>query len=291
MLSELLLHPKTATASMSLVSKPPHGILITGVHGSGKLTLAMALVSEILAVQNQLITTHPYVKYINPDSDSISIEDIRSLQLFLKLKVPDSSKNEIKRAIIISHAERMRHEAQNALLKTLEEPPLDTLIILTSNSARQLLPTITSRLTGIEIMPVSENSALDYFSGEGYKESEIKKYYPLSLGHPALLKSLLIKENTDLTNAVELAKQILTEPLGNRLMRIDELASNKVQVKTLLDALQRIAHAALSSASVNNKTASVKTWHYKQATIINTITLLPNNPNMKLLLNDLFLNI
>lgn len=59
---------------------------------------------------------------------------------------------------IIYQAEEMTEEAQNALLKTLEEPVADTLIVLVSASAQSLLPTIRSRCQSIYLAPVAESS-------------------------------------------------------------------------------------------------------------------------------------
>lgn len=88
---------------------------------------------------------------------SLGIEDIKRLQkkLFLKPFKGDT------KAVILKEAHLLTTEAQNALLKVLEEPPLNTTIILTSESAHSLLPTIRSRCTisdlGYETIAITDD--------------------------------------------------------------------------------------------------------------------------------------
>jgi DNA polymerase III delta prime subunit len=78
---------------------------------------------------------------------SIGIEDIKQLQKKLFLK-PIKSKT---KAVIIEDAQLLTPEAQNALLKVLEEPPAQTMILLCTTSKETLLPTILSRCQIIEL--------------------------------------------------------------------------------------------------------------------------------------------
>ena len=78
---------------------------------------------------------------VKQNTQSIGIEDIKSMQKKLFLK-PIKSKN---KAVVIAEAELLTIEAQNALLKVLEEPPEHTLLILSSQTKETLLPTILSR--------------------------------------------------------------------------------------------------------------------------------------------------
>lgn len=87
---------------------------------------------------------------IEPDENrtgSIGIDQIRDLKTKLNLR-PFNSK--VKLAILVSF-ERATHEAQNAFLKTLEEPPSNTIIVLTSQNTDLLLPTLVSRCQVIQL--------------------------------------------------------------------------------------------------------------------------------------------
>ncbi len=90
---------------------------------------------------------HTFDRYsMGTESQSIGIEEIRKLQENLFLK-PIRGK---MKAVIVSHAENLTHQAQNAFLKILEEPPLSTLIVLVTKNKELLLPTILSRCFIIE---------------------------------------------------------------------------------------------------------------------------------------------
>ncbi len=80
-------------------------------------------------------------------TQSIGIEDVKQMQKKLFLK-PIKSKT---KAVIIEEAHLLTPEAQNALLKVLEEPPAHTIILLNTNSKEALLPTILSRCQIIEL--------------------------------------------------------------------------------------------------------------------------------------------
>lgn len=92
-------------------------------------------------------------QYNNPDfqllssKTSIGIEEIRNLQRFLQLK-PYKEK---KKIALISEAQALTEEAQNALLKSLEEPPENSILILTAPDYDLLLPTIVSRCEIIQL--------------------------------------------------------------------------------------------------------------------------------------------
>jgi DNA polymerase III gamma/tau subunit len=140
-MSNIVLHPQTSKQLQAFTDKPSHALLLIGPMGSGKLSVAKIIAETTLDIPT--VTDHPYSLHIVPDGTSIGIEAIRRIEQFLSLKVP--GKRLYRRAIIIEQAQRLSTEAQNALLKNLEEPPADTIIILTATHASGLLPTIRSR--------------------------------------------------------------------------------------------------------------------------------------------------
>ena len=97
----------------------------------------------IIDLQNQLtLAPHPDHLIIQPtDCPTITIDQIRNLIRWAHLK-PFSKK---QKTAIIQPAQKMTHQAQNALLKVLEEPPENTVIILTVDDPDNLLPTVRSR--------------------------------------------------------------------------------------------------------------------------------------------------
>jgi DNA polymerase III subunit delta' len=96
---------------------------------------------EIIREQLAAKAADPYHNLDIPRATTIQIGQIRDLRLSLSWTLSGGS----KRVVIVSEADMMNQQAQNAFLKTLEEPHTNTLIILTSSSAHRLYPTILSR--------------------------------------------------------------------------------------------------------------------------------------------------
>src|ERR1035437_7109375 len=125
-MNKLLLHPIVSNQLDNFAAKPSHALLVVGYEGIGKSTICKLLAIRLLKLSDESkLETYPHLKIIQPDDKSISIEAIRELKQFTKLKI-SSQDNEIQRVIVIEHAETLTIEAQNALLKLLEEPPTDT---------------------------------------------------------------------------------------------------------------------------------------------------------------------
>lgn len=87
------------------------------------------------------ITKNDVQKYMMIDEDNIKIDQVRMVQDFLSYSLEDD-----KKIVVIFNADKMLPEAENAILKTLEEPPSYALIILTTTNWNSLYPTIRSRL-------------------------------------------------------------------------------------------------------------------------------------------------
>ncbi len=135
-------------------SRLPHALLFTGPDGVGKGLVAKEL-AKLLNCQKGASDpcdrcqpckkiegfNHPDVGLIEPTGSSIGIGQIRWLRSQINL-MPYEGRYKV---YIIKHADLMTEEAQNALLKTLEEPPGRSLLILVSSNPTSLLPTIRSR--------------------------------------------------------------------------------------------------------------------------------------------------
>ena len=131
-----------------------HSYLFFGPDGIGKRTIAIKfaqalncdeyrddICGECLSCRKIGGMNHPDLFLIEPDGEYIKIEQARELQRKINLKVYEGK----KKVVIINQAQKMTIEAANALLKVLEEPPPDTVLILLANNRDSLLPTIVSR--------------------------------------------------------------------------------------------------------------------------------------------------
>ena len=129
-----------------------HAYLFSGPDGIGKQLMALALARTIVCLEQrgcgQCLAcrkidhqNHPDLHILEPDGNSIKIEQIRSFQRELNFKPLEAP----RKICIIEQADAMTVGAANALLKTLEEPRGDTLLILLSAQPNRLLETIRSR--------------------------------------------------------------------------------------------------------------------------------------------------
>jgi DNA polymerase-3 subunit delta' len=100
--------------------------------------------------------SHPDIIRLKPSGSYIKIEQIRSLCRTLAMKPYEAG----MRLVIISDAGAMNPAAGNALLKVLEEPPANTIIILVAAHASDLLPTVVSRCQRIRFNPISKSSLI-----------------------------------------------------------------------------------------------------------------------------------
>lgn len=292
MLDDLLLHPRTRKQLENFIASPVHGLMLTGPEGAGKRTVAIALSSQILHLSSkESLTSYPYYSLTDPSEATISIDEIRRLQKLLTLKTPSKDNQAIRRVLTIVDAGRMRFEAQNAFLKSLEEPPADTVIILTTGDSNAVLPTIYSRVQHIDILPVSEAMAKEYFTQQGIPASQLARQYALSQGQVGLLSALLRDEEHALKQSVEQAKALLKQTPGERLLITEQLAKDKEVVTMLIDACGRIAHAGLLSASKAGNKSAVKRWRECLEAVQSARNALRYNANTKLLVDQLLLSL
>ncbi len=148
--------------SAALASGPSHAYLFRGPRGAGKREAARAFVAEILAQgaaepddarRRALLdpSPHPDLVWIAPRGAQHLVEEVREQVIRAASYRPFEGE---RRVFVIEDAEAMRDESQNALLKTLEEPPSFAHLILLSAEPAALLETIVSRCQPIDFAPL-----------------------------------------------------------------------------------------------------------------------------------------
>lgn len=125
-----------------------------GISGIGKLIIAKEFAKDILKNENYIL--------IQPEDKLIKVDVIRSLKEEMMLKPTTSD----RKVAIINDAECMNEQAQNALLKILEEPPEYVTIILVTSNKEKLLHTIKSRCIEFKFNPLSKDEIQEYFNNE-----------------------------------------------------------------------------------------------------------------------------
>lgn len=135
---------------------------------------------------------HPDVVLISPEERLIKTDEIRTIEEALSFRPYEGR----KKVVIVDDADTMNQQAANTFLKTLEEPPEDSLIILISSRPDRLLPTIRSRCSSIVFHPLSLDSCRRILKGKICDE-EIEQAVRLSLGRPGLALTTDIREERD----------------------------------------------------------------------------------------------
>lgn len=226
-----------------------HAYLIEGAVGLGRSMLAKQLAMAIACTSKgadkpcyscssclKVISgNHPEIKWIQ-DENSIKIESIREIQKEIQLKPYEGQ----RKVFILHECEKMTLQAQNAFLKTLEEPPpYATIIMITVNSG-SLLPTIVSRCQLLKLQPVENIKIQEYLVGEkGVNLQEAKVIAAYSMGNVG--KALKMLEDAEFKQKREDLENITKELLKGKLVDILELASfftkEKSDVNEILDLL------------------------------------------------------
>jgi DNA polymerase-3 subunit delta' len=124
---------------------------------------------------------HPDLLLIEPEGQNIRVDQVRQFQKELAYR-PYEAK---RRVCILTAADRMAPHIPNTLLKTLEEPPLHTVIILLANNSRFILPTILSRCQPVRFNPLDIPLVSKWLMEEkGFNQAEAHLLASLSEGSP-----------------------------------------------------------------------------------------------------------
>lgn len=285
-MDNLLTHSSTKEDLQRILVSLPHAIGLQGEPASGKKHVSKYIAGRILGVGD--VNSYPY--FLSVDcNQKVGIEEIRDSRKFLALKIP-GDKN-YKRCLAFWSFQSLGHEAQNALLKSIEEPPKDTLIIITTDSKNNLLPTIVSRLSWISVRPVSMEESLEYFSSS-YDKNKIEKAHMLSGGAAGMLSELLEDyDNHYLVQSVNEVKDLLNKHRVDRLSLADKLSKDReFDMDLFLGSLSKIFSAALRSGLSRTGRADPKLL-----ADLKKITEAQNsknyNANQKLIVTDLLYNL
>lgn len=148
------LQAETASALLkkaAAASRLPHACLISGPEGAGKRAVAASLAGFLLGARSASWPPppHPDLHVVMPESKSrrILTEQVRDLEHLIHLR-PALARRKVG---IILDADRLQPQAANAFLKTLEEPPPGSFLILTTSNPAAVLPTIVSRCISIPL--------------------------------------------------------------------------------------------------------------------------------------------
>lgn len=200
------------------LEKPPQALCIVGVPGLGQASLAEHFAQKILNIADP--TQHPDFLTIMPEKGkSIGIDAIREIHEFCII-APTKAHRKI---LYLPVADAMTLPAQQAFLKTLEEPVIPTTFILISSHINKLLPTLRSRCQMVAIPSVSFEQAQPWFDSQQFKITP--EDYALTDGAPLFTQEPCFNERVAAYLAIKQAvsKQCIDPDMLKQITKADPL--------------------------------------------------------------------
>lgn len=190
-------------------NKTSHSYLFVGIEGIGKKIVAKEFAKKLLCLEENKqesncksciefdSNNHPDFLLLEPEGNVIKIEQIRQLQKRIQEKPIISH----KKVYIINDADKMTKEAQNCLLKTLEEPPEFSTIILIGTNENAFLSTIKSRCMILHFQKIEDEKIKQYLSNQ-LEETNITENM-LKMFQGSIGKAIKLKDKQELYNKIE----------------------------------------------------------------------------------------
>ncbi len=249
-----------AALSAALATGPAHAYLFRGPRGAGKRAVAHAFAAEILAAgaedpddarRRALLdpSPHPDLVWLLPPGAQHMVEEVRERVIRAAAYRPFEGAS---RVFVIEAAEAMREESQNALLKTLEEPPLYDHLILLTAEPDSLLETVVSRCQPIDFAPLPVAAIEASLADSSDDAEEIAAAVRLCAGDLDRARFLLSGPGRELrAKALELDLRALLDSAGaageetelaiRELLEEEASAGLKRSAKEITDAAKRAA--------------------------------------------------
>ena len=228
-----------------------HAQLISGEDGIGKSILAEILGKLILNGD----LNREYVDIINykPSKASFGVDDVREIIDEVNKKPFEGD----KKVIIIHQGNKLTIQAQNALLKTIEEPPTEVYIIILCESLELILDTIKSRCEIYKLTPLTKDELYKYIAIKGYDYSDEEKSSAIAFseGIPGRIDRYF--SDTELQELrdkiVDLLLQLTNNEIEAILEKEEQLVSYKQNKEEVINVLSSFIRDILVNKEVYNE--------------------------------------
>lgn len=286
------------------LSRVPHAFLFSGEEKLGKKTMAFEFLKLLNCQEPDFLKkpcgtcvsckamekgTHPDFFFVKPEKETIGISQIRELTRSLSLRPYFQWKG-----AILDKAHSMTREAQNCLLKTLEEPKGKTCQVLISEHPSLLAETIVSRTQEIRFFPVKKEKILDYLMSEGIQEAQALKMTEISFGKPGLAKEFLLQPEKmeEWEMRIEEFLLLSRRDLAFRFQYAKSLSSRPEDLKEVFNIwLSYLRSTIISQVNKESSDKALKTKRILEEIAGVRPLILDTNINTRLALENLFLKI
>lgn len=243
-----------------------HAQLISGEDGIGKSILAEILGKLILNGD----LNREYVDIINyrPSKASFGVDDVREIIDEVNKKPFEGD----KKVIIIHQGNKLTIQAQNALLKTIEEPPTEVYIIILCESLELILDTIKSRCEIYKLTPLTKEELYKYIAIKGYDYSEEEKASAIAFseGIPGRIDRYF--SDTELQELrdkiVDLLLHLINSEIEAILEKEEQLVSYKQNKEEVINLLSSFIRDILVNKEVYNENLIINRDKIKEIEIL-----------------------